>query len=159
MTKRQYFVYLGVIWALFAGLYLFCWLGHSPHLRVDAIINSTAGLVFGAILTLEYRKEWRQRKTAEAGAQRAENVSAPKDATKEALTEFLVQYVSYCALAEVFQNATSPVAKRNSSDMLVIALEKLWRAHRVCIEKGISIKELRAAMKEAVPGYERIALF
>lgn len=70
-----------------------------------------------------------------------------------------MQYVSYCALTEVFQNATSPTAKRNSSDMLISTLDKLWRTHRVCIENGISMKELRAAMKEAVPGYERIALF
>lgn len=79
MTKKQYLMYLGVIWALFVGLYFFCWLEYGPRLRVDAIVNSTVGLVFSIILTLEYHKERRQRKTAEVDTQRTENVPAPKD--------------------------------------------------------------------------------
>lgn len=81
------------------------------------------------------------------------------DPSTDVLQDFLVEYVAYCALAEVVRGDASPEAKSNATGMATIALNKLWQAHRTCREAGIPLEELRSAMHQVVPEFANVALF
>ena len=74
------------------------------------------------------------------------------------LTDFLVQYVSYCAMVEVTKKDLVPDAMRNAIDMATIALDNVWEAYRLCKEANVPLETSRSRMTSTVPEYANMAL-